>query len=405
MGNSVGLDVTSNVVRAAVCLKEELPPPQWKQALDALVEGDLCPQYRDEALVLRFLSQVTLWGEHYRRVASGQLFYLFILNMQDVPLALGRFVDLIPQGQTVRLALTGSHRCNLRSMLETLLMPARPEETPHRRLQSEPCMSPSSMIDDVGPFQVVFCQEIRCLLAALNFLQLDGKAFFNYECTSRPMNRVGCAPPSEENFKPQPAQLDELYPFLLVNIKMGVSFHKVDSAEDYRRVGGSIIGGGTVQGLGSMLCPSAGRSVFDLFVLAQKGDNASVDMLVRDIYGGDYSHAGLSGGTIASSFGKLQPGRGERAPCEEDYARSVLTLMSYNTAQIAHFNCQLLGLKRVLFVGNYLELPGYLASLQHCLDFWGQGDCTTVFCRLAPFLGAMGAVVRSEGMLNKCVSC
>ncbi|KAH0485391.1 MAG: uncharacterized protein KVP18_000189 [Porospora cf. gigantea A] len=209
MGNSVGLDVTSNVVRAAVCLKEELPPPQWKQALDALVEGDLCPQYRDEALVLRFLSQVTLWGEHYRRVASGQLFYLFILNMQDVPLALGRFVDLIPQGQTVRLALTGSHRCNLRSMLETLLMPARPEETPHRRLQSEPCMSPSSMIDDVGPFQVVFCQEIRCLLAALNFLQLDGKAFFNYECTSRPMNRVGCAPPSEENFKPQPAQLDE----------------------------------------------------------------------------------------------------------------------------------------------------------------------------------------------------
>ena len=38
--------------------------------------------------------------------------------------------------------------------------------------------------------------------------------------------------------------------------------------------------------------------------LAERGDHRNVDMLVKDIYGGDYSSQGLSGDVIASSFGK-----------------------------------------------------------------------------------------------------
>lgn len=38
--------------------------------------------------------------------------------------------------------------------------------------------------------------------------------------------------------------------------------------------------------------------------LAEKGDHRNVDMLVRDIYGGDYKMLGLPGDLIASSFGK-----------------------------------------------------------------------------------------------------
>lgn len=38
--------------------------------------------------------------------------------------------------------------------------------------------------------------------------------------------------------------------------------------------------------------------------LAEKGDHKKVDMLVRDIYGGEYSTIGLTGDIIASSFGK-----------------------------------------------------------------------------------------------------
>lgn len=38
--------------------------------------------------------------------------------------------------------------------------------------------------------------------------------------------------------------------------------------------------------------------------LAERGDHRKVDMLVKDIYGGDYNSQGLSGELIASSFGK-----------------------------------------------------------------------------------------------------
>lgn len=42
----------------------------------------------------------------------------------------------------------------------------------------------------------------------------------------------------------------------------------------------------------------------ELLELAEKGDHRNVDMLVRDIYGGDYKMLGLPGDLIASSFGK-----------------------------------------------------------------------------------------------------
>ena len=38
--------------------------------------------------------------------------------------------------------------------------------------------------------------------------------------------------------------------------------------------------------------------------LAEQGDHRNVDMLIRDIYGGDYSSQALPGDLIASSFGK-----------------------------------------------------------------------------------------------------
>ena len=38
--------------------------------------------------------------------------------------------------------------------------------------------------------------------------------------------------------------------------------------------------------------------------MAERGDHRKVDMLVKDIYGGDCTSLGLPGDLIASSFGK-----------------------------------------------------------------------------------------------------
>jgi len=79
-----------------------------------------------------------------------------------------------------------------------------------------------------------------------------------------------------------------------------------------------------------------------MLALSEKGDNSSVDMLVGDIYGMDYSKLGLKSTTIASSFGKVFKNRGEGKEegeggtfRSEDISRSLLYAVSNNIGQIA----------------------------------------------------------------------
>ena len=92
----------------------------------------------------------------------------------------------------------------------------------------------------------------------------------------------------------------DLYPYIIVNIGSGVSILLVNSATQFKRIGGTSVGGGTFLGLCSLL---AGTKSFDeAIALAERGDSNRVDKLVRDIYGGDYTQFGLSGDTVASRY-------------------------------------------------------------------------------------------------------
>lgn len=95
----------------------------------------------------------------------------------------------------------------------------------------------------------------------------------------------------------------DIYPYLLVNIGSGVSMIKVSGPQQYQRIGGTSLGGGTLWGLLSLL--TGARNFDDMLRLTEKGDNTAVDMLVGDIYGTDYNKIGLKSTTIASSFGKV----------------------------------------------------------------------------------------------------
>ena len=95
----------------------------------------------------------------------------------------------------------------------------------------------------------------------------------------------------------------DIYPYLLVNIGSGVSMINVSGPKQYDRIGGTSLGGGTLWGLLSLL--TGARTFDEMLGMAEKGDNGTVDMLVGDIYGTDYSKIGLKSSTIASSFGKV----------------------------------------------------------------------------------------------------
>ncbi|KAJ3052693.1 hypothetical protein HDU99_008125, partial [Rhizoclosmatium hyalinum] len=186
--------------------------------------------------------------------------------------------------------------------------------------------------------------EMECLITGLNFLVREvPNEVFTYDERRNDAPLVYEEPPKE------------LFPYLIVNIGSGVSILKVTSFETYERISGTSLGGGTLWGLLSLLTDA--DNFDEMLELSKRGDNANVDMLVGDIYGGDYPKIGLKATTIASSFGKVfKAPKSERKKFrEEDISRSLLFLVSNNIGQIAYLNAQAHGIQRIYFSGFFIR--------------------------------------------------
>jgi len=190
-------------------------------------------------------------------------------------------------------------------------------------------------------------------------------------------------------------------PCLLVNIGSGVSIIKVDADGTFERVSGTSLGGGTLWGLLSLLTPA--QTFDEMLTLSEKGDNATVDMLVGDIYGTDYTKLGLKSTTIASSFGKVfkHTGEGkeggERGTFKaEDISRSLLYAVSNNIGQIAYMNAEKYGLDRIYFGGCFIRGHATtITTLSYAIRFWSKGKKRALFLRHEGFLGAIGAWIKN----------
>jgi type II pantothenate kinase len=223
----------------------------------------------------------------------------------------------------------------------------------------------------------------------------------------------------------------DIYPYLLVNIGSGVSMIKVSGPRKYVRVGGTSLGGGTLWGLLSLLTGS--RTFDEMLGMAERGDNAKVDMLVGDIYGTDYGKIGLKSSTIASSFGKvfrmkreaereaedsggLANGDNESSPdtpvadendtpipdkdppfSSADISRSLLYAISNNIGQIAYLQSEKHSLSTIYFGGSFIR--GHrqtMNTLSYAIKFWSNGAKSAYFLRHEGYLGAVGAFLKRQ---------
>ncbi|TKR80071.1 hypothetical protein L596_014202 [Steinernema carpocapsae] len=121
--------------------------------------------------------------------------------------------------------------------------------------------------------------------------------------------------------------------------------------------------------------------------LASRENNQNVDKLVRDIYGGDYGDIGLSGDTVAASFGKICSMKDRKSVRPEDLARSALVTVTNNIGSIALNAANQCQIDRIVFVGNFLRVNPIAARLlSNAMTFWSRGTKKA--------LGAVGCLDR-----------
>jgi len=192
----------------------------------------------------------------------------------------------------------------------------------------------------------------------------------------------------------------DLFPFILVNIGSGVSIVKVDGTDKFERISGSALGGGTFFGLCKLLCPGC-ADFAEASALAAEGDASSVNLLVEDIYGGDYelpSGAKLPGNLVASFFAKASQGSHRN---EADIVNALNTMVSQNICQIAYLNARLHSVPRILFTGNFLRqntvartvIASNMRRVSTALP--GRQQLQALFLKHEGYFGALGSFLHN----------
>ncbi|XP_059821660.1 pantothenate kinase 3-like isoform X2 [Hypanus sabinus] len=237
----------------------------------------------------------------------------------------------------------------------------------------------------IANLQLRKLDELDCLIHGMMYIDSVG---FN-----------GCAecyyfqhPTDPERCQKMACALDNPYPLLLVNIGSGVSILAVYSKDNYKRVTGTSLGGGTFLGL---CCLLTGCSTFEeALEMASLGESTKVDKLVRDIYGGDYDRFGLPGWAVASSFGNMMSKEKREAVNKEDLARATLVTITNNIGSIARMCALNENINRVVFVGNFLRINTLsMKLLAYALDYWSKGQLKAFFMEHEGYFGTVGALL------------
>ena len=176
-------------------------------------------------------------------------------------------------------------------------------------------------------------------------------------------------------------------PHLLVSLGTGTSILRVDDGGRAVRVGGTGLGGGTLQGFGRLILDEPDYDT--LVSLASQGDRRRVDLLVRDLYGaGEIS---LSGDLTAANLGHIS----SRDP--RDLAHAIVGLIGENVGLLAGALAQRNGSGApldIVYAGSTLRAN---AALRDVLAFTNSLiGATSRFLPRGEFVGAMGALVAAR---------
>jgi type II pantothenate kinase len=261
----------------------------------------------------------------------------------------------------------------------------------------------SQLIKDVLEIQVLQFDELKCLVRGMHFVMMNHEQecyTYRYDDDADHSHAKSWQRDAKDYCRKvhipySLIQNGDMFPYLVVSIGSGVSIMKVKSPGDFERVSGTSIGGGTYWGLCRLFTRCS--TFEEVLELAEIGNNAEVDMLVSDIYGGNYDQMNLKGSMVASNFGKLVMEENPREGLNEaDLAISLLMMITNNIGQVAYLNAMLHGCKKIFFVGNFLRNNAIsLRRLAFAISFWSKGTMEAMFLEHEGYFGALGSFLES----------
>lgn len=186
---------------------------------------------------------------------------------------------------------------------------------------------------------------------------------------------------------------ENVYPYLLVNLRSGASFIRVDSPTQYKRVIGTSIGAGTFVGISKLLWE--GNDLTSALFAGLKGDSRNIDMSVGDIYGSNYDKIGLPAEVIASSFGKIKDKSAEEIKQlkKEDISLSILNMIIFNTINIASLVARIEKIDNVVVIGHHLRILELEQVFEMGYSFMAKGSSKLIFLKYSSFLGSLGLLI------------
>ena len=241
---------------------------------------------------------------------------------------------------------------------------------------------------------VLKCREyLRFVIKAIDFLnKKTNDAMFKLQGpVNTKLNQAGKIDPS---LKPKQHYFSlgkEIYPYLLVNLRSGASFIRVDGPDNYKRVGGTSIGVGFAWGVSRYM--GLFNNPTEMCDAARKGDSSKIDMSVGDIYGGEYKGLGFPSDMIASSFGKLKDEDDFTQISNDDIARSLLTLIAANNLIYSKILAQVEGIKRVIWIGTHLDHLEYMQLSEYQFATMTNNEQELMFPTYHSFLGSLGLLL------------
>lgn len=188
---------------------------------------------------------------------------------------------------------------------------------------------------------------------------------------------------NERDFLKRPLEEASIYPYLLVNVKSGVSIYSVTSQSQQEKIGGSSFGFASIWALLKDHTEAA-----DMFTEIIEGDSSKVDMTVGDIYGCSYLN--LPANITASTCGKLKD---NHEYLRKDLVKSLLFGLLYNVGQISTMHCFDLGITKVVIVGSVFANEYMERLMKFSFDYCSKGILKLIMCEHSQYLRSMGVMI------------